>query len=75
METDPDPRIEVLAREKLEGKSYSKIREELGASGMPPEEIGRLIRQVDERVLRETVELGVGASSRRPVGSGSPRAR
>ena len=58
METDPDPRIEVLAREKLEGKSYSKIREELGASGMAPVEIGRLIRQVDERVLRETRELG-----------------
>jgi hypothetical protein len=58
METDPDPRIEVLAREKLEGKSYSKIREELGASGMPPEEIGRLIRQVDERVLRQTLEMG-----------------
>ena len=58
METDPDPRIEDLVREKLEGKSYSNIREELGASGMSPEEIALLIRQVDKRVLRETVELG-----------------
>ena len=58
METDPDPRIEDLVREKLEGKSYSMIREELGASGMSPEKIALLIRQVDERVLRETVELG-----------------
>ena len=55
---DPKKRIEDLAREKLEGKSYSKIREELKAAGMAPEEISQLIRQVDEQVLRETLEQG-----------------
>jgi hypothetical protein len=53
-----EPRIEELAREKMEGKSYSTIREELAGSGMNDEEINRLIRQVDERVLSETVKEG-----------------
>ena len=55
---DPENRIEELAREKLEGKSYTKIREELRASGGEEEELGRLIRQLDERVLKETQEQG-----------------
>ncbi len=58
MERDPENRIEELAREKLEGKSYSEIREELKASGMAPEDISKLIRQVDEKVLKETLEQG-----------------
>jgi hypothetical protein len=58
MERDSNPRIEELAREKLEGKSYSEIREELKNSGMAAAEISRLIRQVDERVLKETLEQG-----------------
>ena len=60
MDRDPDNRIEELVREKLEGKSYSKIREELKEAGMAAEEISQLIRQVDERVLKETVEQGKG---------------
>ena len=55
---DSEKRIEKLAGEKLEGKSYSEIREELKASGMAPEEISKLIRKVDERVLEETLEQG-----------------
>jgi hypothetical protein len=58
MDIDSDPRIEELAREKLEGKSYSEIREELKISGMAAGEISQLIRQVDLRVLRETLEQG-----------------
>lgn len=58
MDRDSDPRIEELTREKLEGKSYSEIRGELKSSGMAAEEISQLIRQVDERVLRETLEQG-----------------
>jgi hypothetical protein len=58
MDRDHDNRIEELVREKLEGKSYSKIREELKDSGMSPEEISQLIRLVDQRVLKETVEQG-----------------
>ena len=58
MEKESDNRIEELAREKLQGKSYSKIREELRATGMDEEELGQLIRQVDQRVLVETVEHG-----------------
>lgn len=58
MDRDSDPRIEELVRKKLEGKSYSEIREELKSSGMAAEEISQLIRQVDERVLRETLEQG-----------------
>ena len=53
-----DSRIEALVREKMDGKSYSSIREELAASGMPEEEIKSLIRQVDERVLNETMQNG-----------------
>jgi len=59
MDRNPDNRMEELVREKLQGKSYSKIREELKASGMAQEEVSRLIRQVDERVLKETVEQGI----------------
>jgi len=51
-------RIEELAREKMAGKSYSTIREELAESGMTTEEISALIRQVDEQVLHETATQG-----------------
>ena len=51
-------RIEELAREKMAGKSYSAIREELAESGMTAEEISTLIRQVDEQVLHETATQG-----------------
>jgi hypothetical protein len=53
-----ESRLEELAREKMEGKSYSAIRKELADSGMPAEEISKLIRKVDERVLDETVHQG-----------------
>jgi len=58
MNTVSEERINELARDKMAGKSYSSIREELSASGMSKEEIDRLIRQVDERVLHETVMQG-----------------
>ncbi len=51
-------RIEELVREKMAGKSYSTIREELSESGMTEEDIRSLIRQVDERVLSETAIQG-----------------
>ena len=56
--TDHDSRIEELVKQKMQGKSYSSIREELAESGMPDEEIKKLIRQVDERVLSETMQDG-----------------
>ena len=56
MSVDHDSRIESLAKQKMDGKSYSAIREELAASGMSDEEIRKLIRQVDERVLNKTVQ-------------------
>ncbi len=55
---ETDDRVEELARQKLEGKSYSEIRERLRAKGMGEKEIGRLIREVDERVLKETMDMG-----------------
>jgi hypothetical protein len=58
MSTDSESRIEELAREKMEGKSYSSIRNELEESGMNDGEISSLLRQVDERVLGETVKQG-----------------
>lgn len=58
MSTNDESRIEKLVREKMEGKSYSSIREELSKSGMSDAEISKLIRQVDERVLSETVKQG-----------------
>jgi hypothetical protein len=53
-----DERIEELAREKLEGKSYSEIRTALSEEGLSENEISQLIRKVDERVLEETVRSG-----------------
>ena len=58
MSTVSESKIEELAREKMDGKSYSTIREELAESGMSDEEISSLIRQVDEQVLSETVKQG-----------------
>ena len=58
MSTGSENRIEELAREKMEGKSYSSIRNELAESGMSEVDIKDLIRQVDERVLGETVKQG-----------------
>ena len=55
MEKDLDKLIEELAEEKLKGYSYSDIRAELKESGMTPDEINKLIRQVDEKVLAEAV--------------------
>jgi hypothetical protein len=48
----PEIRWEELAREKLEGKSYSEIRAELAGSGLTEEEVSRIIRKVDEIVLK-----------------------
>ena len=56
MSTGSESRIEELAREKMEGKSYSSIRNELAESGMNDGEISSLLRHVDERVLGETVK-------------------
>jgi hypothetical protein len=50
-----ESKIEELAREKMEGKSYSTIRDELSESGMADSEITNLIRQVDEQVLSQTL--------------------
>jgi hypothetical protein len=58
MSAEGDSRIELLVKQKMDGKSYSTIREELAESGMPEEEIKKLIRQVDERVLSETMQNG-----------------
>jgi len=55
---EQEKRIEALAREKLEGKSYSEIRAELKESGMPQEKINLLIRQVDEKVLADAIIEG-----------------
>lgn len=58
MSTDQESRIEELVKQKMDGKSYSTIREELTEAGMPEEEIKKLIRKVDERVLSETMQDG-----------------
>lgn len=55
MEKDLDKLIEELAEEKLKGYSYSEIRAELKESGMKPDEISKLIRQVDEKVLAAAI--------------------
>jgi len=58
MTAGEDSRIEKLVGEKMGGKSYSTIRGELTEAGMSDEEIRTLLRQVDERVLSETVKQG-----------------
>jgi len=57
MEENPENMIEALARQKLEGRSYSEIRAELLDSGLSGTEVSNLIRQVDEKVLEETVTV------------------
>ena len=58
MEKDLEIRIEALAREKQEGKSYSEIRAGTQRIGHVHEEISSLIRQVDEKVLENAVNEG-----------------
>lgn len=53
MEDQKENRIEDLARQKLDGKSYNEIRSGLKESGLSQTEISKLIRQVDERVLEQ----------------------
>jgi hypothetical protein len=48
--------IEELYHQKLEGKSYGEIRAELAAREFKPEEIGTIIRKVDEWVLKSETE-------------------
>jgi len=64
MNSSSENRIEELARQKMAGKSYSTIRKELSESGMTAGEINDLIREVDERVLSETVKQGKPDRSR-----------
>lgn len=47
----PESDIEELVREKLEGESYSKIRDRLRERGLTEQEIRDTIRKVDEKVL------------------------
>ena len=51
MEDSTKEKIEELARQKRDGKSYSEIRTELHESGISREEISNLLRKVDEKVL------------------------
>jgi len=50
-----------LARRKLDGASYTELRKELEEKGYTSGEISALIREADEKVLRETV-----SGSRKP---------
>ena len=50
-----EEQLNRLAEEKLGGKSYGQIREELKAGGMEEADIRTLIRQVDARVLDAAV--------------------
>ncbi|MEN8204124.1 MAG: hypothetical protein ABFS28_16115 [Bacteroidota bacterium] len=56
--------IEELSRQKLEGKSYSEIRADLAGSGLSPEEISKIIRQVDEKVLKAETKMKHAVKSR-----------
>ena len=66
MDQEKQELIEKLSLEKQGGKSYSTIRSELKDSGLSPEEINTLIRQVDERVL-ENVLQGSAADKSKQV--------
>lgn len=57
-------RIEELARQKLEGKSYTEIRAKLKESGLTPEEMSLLLRKVDEKVLEEAISARTRDKSR-----------
>lgn len=57
-------RLEELSTQKLEGKSYSEIRNDLAGNGLNPEEISKVIRQVDEIVLKAETEMKHTAKAR-----------
>jgi hypothetical protein len=61
----PENRIEVLVRQKREGRSYNDIRTRLKEEGLTEEEISRTIRQVDEKVLQAEMAEGSIARGRR----------
>lgn len=56
--TISESRLEELAREKIDGKSYSAIRKELLESGMTDGEVNSLLRKVDEKVLNNPTTMG-----------------
>ena len=70
MDQETGKLIEKLSLEKQDGKSYSKIRSELEEYGMSPEEISKLIRQVDERVLENVVKETAGDKFRQVYSGG-----
>ena len=57
MEQIPEHMLDELARQKLEGKSYSEIRSNLSESGFTSEQVKAVIGQVDEKVLE--AETGI----------------
>lgn len=57
-------RLEELSVQKLEGRSYSEIRADLAANGLNSEEISKVIRQVDEIVLKAETEMKHSAKAR-----------
>jgi hypothetical protein len=57
MEPEQENQIKQLVAEKLGGRSYTEIRKDLATSGMSSEEISRLIREVDKRVLEAATSI------------------
>ena len=48
--------IEKYAQQKLEGKSFSEIRNELKSINLTQDEINALIKEIDSEVLKREVE-------------------
>lgn len=75
MNMSDESRIEELAHEKMGGKSYSTIREELLASGMSEEKAKALIRLVYSPFIAGILVMLYGRFLQRkqssPAGSGT----
>lgn len=56
MDVLDEKRIGDLVEQKLEGRSYSEIREELKHEGFDEDKIREVIRKVDQLVLKEEAE-------------------
>ncbi len=64
MDKLPESTIEELARQKLEGRSYTEIRAHLAESGLSEDEVSEVIKLIDEKVLKSEIEQGYRDRSR-----------
>ena len=59
-----DDRVEYCLEQKIKGKTYSYLREEMKAEGISEENISAIIKETDRQFLSELIDTGVVHESR-----------